>query len=118
MATTVYTTMEVMLDDDTIIVLKPLVIARMRKFMEIIDNLHTSEDVYEMQDRLVDAALICIEKHNPKVAANKEYFTENVDMETLYKILEVCGGVKLNDPNLTETLAEMVPASEENPGQP
>lgn len=107
MANTVYTTHEYELDNGKVIVLKPLVIARMRKFMEIIDERFPAcKDINELNDCLVDAAVVCLEKHNPDVVKDIEDFKDNIDMETLYKILEVCGGVKLNDPNLVRTLAE------------
>jgi hypothetical protein len=30
----------------------------------------------------------------------REYLEDVLDMDTIYKILEVCGGLKLNDPKL------------------
>lgn len=32
----------------------------------------------------------------------KTYLEENLDMDNIYKILDVCGGLKLNDPKLME----------------
>lgn len=107
MANTVYTTHEYLLDDgETVVILKPLVLSRMRKFMQIIEEeLPKSENVWDMQDKLFDAAVICLEKHNPEVVKDLDTLKDNIDLETLYKILDVCGGVKLNDPNLITALA-------------
>lgn len=117
MANTVYTTHEYELDNGKTIVLKPLVISRMRKFMEIIEEkLPTSKDINELNDYLVDAAIICLEKHNADVVSDVEDFRDNIDIETLYKVLEVCGGVKLNDPNTVKALAETA-ESLQNDGQ-
>lgn len=105
MANTVYTTYEYELDDGTVVILKPLVISKMRKFMEIVDKeLPAASDVYEMTDIMVKAAVICLEKHNPQVVADVDKFKDNVDLDTLYKILEVCGGINFNNPNLTLAL--------------
>lgn len=110
MAKTVYEVHKYALDDGTEIVLKPLVISRMRKFMEVIDSLPGLSDVYEMQEALVEAAAICLEKHNPAVVADRENFADNIDMETIYKILDICGGVRLNDPNLIQALEKSAEA--------
>lgn len=117
MANTVYTTHEYELDNGKTIVLKPLVISRMRRFMEIIEEkIPASKDIYELNDHLVDAAVICLEKHNPEVVKDIDDFRDNIDMETLYKVLEICGGVKLNDPNTVKALAETA-ESLQNDGQ-
>lgn len=113
MANTVYTVHEYALDDGTVIILKPLVISKMRKFMEIMDEkLPKATEIFEMLPILVEAAVVCLEKNNPEVVADIDKFKDNVDLDTLYKILEVCGGVKLNDPNLMMALPEESQASD------
>jgi hypothetical protein len=36
----------------------------------------------------------------------REYLEDVLDMDTIYKILEICGGLKLNDPKLLEAAQE------------
>jgi len=35
----------------------------------------------------------------------RDYLAETLDMETIYKVMEVCAGMKLNDPNLLAAVA-------------
>jgi hypothetical protein len=78
-------------------------------------------------DILLDSGAICLKSQRPefwddekttevvgedgekkvvKTPGYSDKFEEVMDMETLYKVLEVCGGVKLNDPNLIRAAAE------------
>jgi hypothetical protein len=106
LATSVYTTEEVQLQDDTTVTLKPLNIKALRKFMKIMENF-AAEDTTEEDglETLLDASALCLKSQRPEFWDEKENkhsdsFEEAVDMPTVYKILDVCGGVKLNDPNL------------------
>lgn len=51
-------------------------------------------------DRLVDAASICLENKIPEVCADRDKLEDILDMPTIYKVIEICGGIKLDDPNL------------------
>lgn len=104
MATSVYTTEEVELQDETTVTLKPLNIKSLRTFMKIMESFG-EEDTTEEEglDILLDASALCLKSQRPEFwDENKhtETYEEAVDMPTVYKILDVCGGVKLNDPNL------------------
>jgi hypothetical protein len=111
MATTVYTTEEITLQDDSKATLKPLNIKALRKFMKTMEgfaNANTDEEGFEV---LLDASALCVAKERPEFwnaeeGKHTEDYEEAVDMPTIYKILEVCGGVKLNDPNLLAAAAE------------
>jgi len=112
MATTVYTIEEVSLQDDSQIKLKPLNIKGLRNFMDVMrsfgDDKTTEEESFEI---LLDAAAICLQGERPdfwdsKTKKHTEAFEEVVDIPTIYKILDVCGGVKLNDPNLLAAATE------------
>lgn len=122
MATTVYTTETVALQDGTEVTLRPLNIKNLRKFMkkmEEFQEVKTEEDGLEI---LLDASAICLMKERPEVWDNAKdrgegksnggyspIWEDVADMPTVYRILDVCGGVKLDDPNLiaaaTEALA-------------
>lgn len=112
MATTVYTVEEISLQDGSQIKLKPLNIKGLRDFMDVMrsfgDEKTTEEESFEI---LLDAAAICLKKERPefwnaKDGKHTEDFEEVVDIPTIYKILDVCGGVKLNDPNLIAAATE------------
>jgi hypothetical protein len=111
MATAVYTTEDVQLQDETTVTLKPLNIKGLRQFMKAMEGFAQAASDEEGFEVLLKAAALCVSKQRPEFYdADKgeptEAFEDAVDMPTVYKILEVCGGVKLNDPNLLAAAAE------------
>ena len=113
MANAVYVTEEVELQDGTTVTLKPLPIAGLRVFMKMIDKFGNVDSEDEGFEILVSASAFCLYKQriefwdkSEKVAT--EAFEEAVDMPTIYKILDICGGVKLNDPNLLAAATEVL----------
>lgn len=110
MATEVYTVEEVVLQDDKTVELRPLNIARLKKFMDLMDNFAQAKDEKESFEIMLDASALCISNKAPEYWDSKEKkhteaWEEAADMPTIYKILDVCGGVKLNDPNLLAAAA-------------
>lgn len=104
MATSVYVTEEISLQDETTVTLKPLRIKPLRTFMKIMEKFGEQEATEEEGlDILLDASAICLRDQRPEFWADDKHteaFEEVVDMPTVYHILDVCGGVRLNDPNL------------------
>lgn len=60
----------------------------------------TVQSEEDAMDVFIEAAMVCLEKTNPDIGLNRETFEEVVNIPTMMKILEICGGLKLNDPNL------------------
>jgi len=124
MATAVYTVEEITLQDNRDAILKPLNIKGLRKFMAKMQEFGEVSEEDEGLDILLDAAAICLMKQHPDLWDKKktkvegkdgveEYIggyseeaEEALDMPTVYRILDVCGGVKLNDPNLIAAAME------------
>jgi hypothetical protein len=115
LATTVYTTEEITLQDNRDATLRPLNIKGLRKFMQKMQEFGEVETEEEGLDILLDAAAICLMKQHPDLWDKKKHPTDDpnvfkggyseeaedaLDMPTVYRILDICGGVKLNDPNL------------------
>ena len=84
------------------ITLKPLPIKRLRTFMDIIKTMDLPENETEeaAMEIFIKGAMFCLETIKPEYSTDKDKFEEVVDTPTMMKILEVCGGLKLNDPNL------------------
>lgn len=126
MATEVFKKKEIALQDDTEVLLRPLPIARLRRFMKAWEAMGSldpeqDEDGFTV---LVNCAGISLEdtfkksgkfdrlKATPEEAEKgeflspeyKEYLEEVLDIETIYEILDVCGDLKLNDPKLQEAI--------------
>lgn len=111
MATTVYTTEEIQLQDESTVTLKPLNIKNLRKFMKTMENFADVETEDEGLNVMLDASALCLKSERPEFwndeeSKHSEAFEDAVDMPTLYKILDVCGGLKLNDPNLLAAAQE------------
>ena len=102
MATTVYDQIEIQLTNGDVINVRPLPIKNLRKFMDVIKKLDDSdiEDETAAMDVFIEACMVCMEVIKPELAKDKEIFEESIEVPTMMKILEVAGGLKLNDPNL------------------
>lgn len=111
MATEVYTSEDIVLQDGTELTLKPLPIRQLKKFMKQLGSLPATKTEEESIDQLVELAWTCLEKNKALVDRKIEDDLEDaLDVPTLYKIIDVCGGVKLNDPKLMELAATMMEA--------
>lgn len=102
MATTAYDIVEIELLDGTKLSLRPASIKTLRKFMKQFDEFGKVEDEDEGMTALVGMAGTLIEKQAPELAADQDALEDALDIQTVYKIIEVCGGIKLNDPKLLE----------------
>ena len=109
MATTVYDVEEIELQNGSKVKLKPLTIKALRKFMAEIQKTTESTSEDETLTVLINACGIAIESQVPELVADRDKLEDALDMPTINRILEVCGGIKLDDPN---QLAAMVLAGQ------
>lgn len=124
MATTVYDVEELILQDGSTITCKPANIKVMRKGQELLSKLSEAEDDDEGIDRLLDIVCLCTKRERPefevevlvdpededkgkKRVTNYDLMTELFDMETVFKVIELDLGIKLNDPKMLEAAAQM-----------
>lgn len=100
MATTVYDVEEIQLQNGATVKLKPLTIKELREFMKVIQKTQevTSED--ETLTILIEACGVALKKQLPDLVADNDAFEDTLDVPTINRILEVCGGIKMDDPNL------------------
>lgn len=103
MPTTVYETLDIKLSNGSTINVKPLTIKNLKKFLAVVkklqeDTIQSEEDAMEV---FIEAGMICMEQFAPDLSTNKDLFEDTIEIPTLMKILEVAGGLKLNneDPN-------------------
>ena len=110
MATTVYTTEEVKLQDGTTVTLKPLNLKgvkvfqkQLKEYNEYLASVVESEETPD-EDRTLDMfkemTKTCLKREAPELVEDDDAFEEALDIDTIFKVLEVCAGIKLNDPNL------------------
>ena len=112
MANTVYDSETIGLQDGTEVTLAPLAIGRLRRFMKAWGEFANLENEDQAFDIYVNCCGIALEKDLKdkfektadvdKVITDeyREYLEDVLDMDTIYHILDVCGGLKLNDPKL------------------
>lgn len=101
MATQVYEIIDIELMDGTQLTLRPLKISLLRDFMkefEKIGDEKIAEDNLKSMDLLLNCAAIAMRQYNPALA-DKEKLQDVIDLPTIYKVIEVAAGIKLNDPN-------------------
>jgi hypothetical protein len=100
LATTVYDVEEIQLRNGDTVKLKPLSIKELRRFMTEIQKTAAAVTEDESLTVLIAACAIALEKQLPELVADTEAFEDAMDVPTINRILEVCGGIKMDDPNL------------------
>ena len=102
MATKVYDEIEIELSNGEAILVKPLAIKQLRKFMEIIRKIDDGnvEDESQAMEIFIEACMVCLEKTMPELSQDKDKFEDLIEVPTMMKILEIAGGLKSADPNL------------------
>jgi hypothetical protein len=81
--------------------MRPLKIKILRDFMKEFQKISDetiSEDNIKSMDLLLDCAVIAMKQYKPELA-DKAKLEDVIDLPTVYKIIEVAAGIKLNDPN-------------------
>ena len=96
MATTIYNTQIVELFDGTELEIIPLKIKYLREFMVAFNRVRDSQSDDESMEILVDCARICMKQYYPEISKSIDQVEENIDMPTVYKILDVAAGIKIN----------------------
>jgi len=106
MATTVYETIELELLDGRSIVVKPLNLKNLREVMKEWQKATDATNEDEFLDILINCTAIAFKQFAPDLA-EKDEIEEAVDLQTMYKILEVSADIRLNDPNLVAAAQEL-----------
>ena len=101
MATTVNETEQVTLLDGTTISVRPLKISLLRDFMKKFDGIaEVAADNDKSMDLLVECVQIALKQYKPEIADDLKAIEENMDLPTVYKIVEAASGIKMTDTGL------------------
>jgi hypothetical protein len=100
LATKVYSVEEIELQNGSKVTLKPLTIKELRKFMAAVQKTAETKTEDETLTVLIDACAVALEKQLPDLVKDRDALEDALDVPTINRILEVCGGIKLDDPNL------------------
>ena len=110
MATKVYETGIIYLVDGTEIFLSPLKIKYLREFMDLFDFVKQAKDDYEAIEHLSRCATVTMKQYCPSIKTIED-LEDNVDLPTIYKILDVAAGIKINKENKEETVKKQATES-------
>lgn len=104
MATRVYDVVQLELQDGSTVEVKPLSIKRLRKFMEKIEDMSRADTEVESLSALTAAATVALQVSKPELTEDEA--EDLLDMPTIWKILDIAGGIKAPDPNLLMEAAQ------------
>lgn len=105
----VYDTDTIVLIDGTEVFMTPLKIKYLREFMSKFEDLDKAQEEDETLNILLDCARIAMKQYYPKLK-NLEEVEDSLDIRSLYKLLEVAAGIKIND-EAKETVKEQAQES-------
>ena len=96
MATTIYNTQIIQLFDGTELEIVPLKIKYLREFMVAFEDIKSTKDDDAAMQVLVECTRICMKQYYPEISHSVDQVEDNVDMPTIYKILDIAAGIKIN----------------------
>ncbi len=97
MATTVYNTKNIILQDGVEIELAPLKIKYLRQLMDIFDDVRNAKGDLEAIIALSKCARVCMKQFRPEITQSQEMLEEYVDLQNIYDILDITAGIKINE---------------------
>lgn len=91
----------VVLIDGTKISVRPLKISLLRAFMKKFEGLAAvAEDNEKSMNILMECVAIAMKQYKPELAEKSKELEDNIDLPTVYKIVEAASGVNLQDASL------------------
>jgi len=107
MATTIYKSAIIHLFDGTELEITPLKIKYLREFMDAFDAVKNTSSDDESIEKLVECVRICMKQYYPRISGSTEDVEDNLDMKTIYTILDIAAGIKINKQS-EETVKDQV----------
>jgi len=98
MASSVYETTEIELIDGTKVKMRPLKISLLREFMKKFEGIsEVAADNAKSMDVLIDCVQIAMKQYLPELAEDREKLEDNLDLPSVYKVVEAAAGIKFDD---------------------
>jgi len=97
MATTVYNTKNITLQDGVEIELSPLKIKYLRQLMDNFDEVRNAQGDVEAIAALSKCARVCMKQFRPEITETQEMLEEYVSLQDIYEILDITAGIKINN---------------------
>jgi hypothetical protein len=96
MATTIYKSEIIYLFDGTELEIVPLKIKYLREFMQAFENVKITKNDDEAIAALVECVRVCMKQYYPPISGSVEDIEDSIDMPTVYKVLDVSAGIRIN----------------------
>ena len=96
MATTIYKSEIIYLFDCTELEIMPLKIKYLREFMQAFENVKVTKNDDEAIAALVECVRVCMKQYYPSISGSVEDVEDSIDMPTIYKVLDVSAGIRIN----------------------
>jgi inhibitor of KinA sporulation pathway (predicted exonuclease) len=98
MATTVHEANTIKLIDGTEIEVRPLKISLLRSFMKKFEGIAAvADDNDKSMTLLLECVQIALKQYKPDIAGDMKALEDNIDLPTVYKIVEAASGVNISD---------------------
>lgn len=98
MPTKIYDSANIELVDGTEIYITPLKIKYLKEFMDAFEFVKSSRDDKEAIFFLSECARICMKQYFPQIKTTAQ-LEDSVDLNTVYKIIDVAAGIKIKNPD-------------------
>lgn len=92
----IYDSAMIQLIDGTVVSMTPLKIKYLREFMETFEKLDGATNEDETINILLDCTRIAMKQYFPQLTTIEEV-EDNIDIKSMYKVLEIAAGIKIND---------------------
>lgn len=100
--TTIHEANEIVLLDGTKFSTRPLKISLLRPFMEKFDGIvEVASDNNKTMDLLLECVQIALRQYKPEIADDLTALENNIDLPTVYKIVEAASGTNVSGINMT-----------------
>jgi hypothetical protein len=96
MATKIYKSDIITLINGEQIEIYPLKIKYLREFMEVFHLIKNAKNDLESISHLSECARIAMKQYKPEISNTIEDLEDNVDLPTIYQIINIGGGISLN----------------------
>jgi len=111
MPTQIYETGNVNLIDGTEVFISPLKIKYLKEFMDVFEKLKDASGDHEAISLLSECARVAMKQYYPSISKSIEDLEDNLDLPTIYKVLDISAGIKVN-PEKKEPVKKQAQESE------
>jgi hypothetical protein len=97
MATKIYDSGTITLIDGTELYLTPLKIKYLREFMDVFESVKLANNDDEAITSMIDCVRVAMKQYFPEIKTIDDV-EDNLDLKTVYKVLDIAGGIKMESP--------------------